>query len=154
MFFFVGYSSILHFSPTRPHWAELVIESPCPSVCVCVCLSAPSGAVFFEASHWPSDQMTRSRPLIGPPSLPPLKTWKLGNSETWRLGNSETKKLGNSQSRKLGNSETWKLGNLETWKLRNRAVFNRFQPFSVVINRFQQFSTIFSRFQPFSAILN
>ena len=26
------------FSPTRPHWAELVIESPCPSVGVCVCL--------------------------------------------------------------------------------------------------------------------
>ena len=23
------------FSPTRPHWAELVIESPCPSVCLC-----------------------------------------------------------------------------------------------------------------------
>ena len=45
------------FSPTRPNWAELVIESPCPTVCgsVCgsVCLSAPSSAVF-------------SRPLIGP----------------------------------------------------------------------------------------
>ena len=26
------------FSPTRPHWAELVIESPCPF--------APSSAVF------------------------------------------------------------------------------------------------------------
>ena len=25
-----------NFSPTRPHWAELVIESPCPSVCVSV----------------------------------------------------------------------------------------------------------------------
>ena len=53
------------FSPTRPHWAELVIESPCPSVDMCVCVSAPSGAVFFEASHWPSGHMTRSRPLIG-----------------------------------------------------------------------------------------
>ena len=31
------------FSPTRPHWAELVIESPCPDVSVI----APSGAVFF-----------------------------------------------------------------------------------------------------------
>ena len=30
------------FSPTRPHWAELVIESPCPYVCmyVCVCVCA------------------------------------------------------------------------------------------------------------------
>ena len=46
------------FSPTRPHWAELVIESPCPWRC----LSAPSSAVFFEASHWPSGHMTRSRP--------------------------------------------------------------------------------------------
>ena len=26
------------FSPTKPHWAELVIESPRPCVCVCVCL--------------------------------------------------------------------------------------------------------------------
>ena len=26
------------FSPTRPHWAELVIESPCPFVVLCVCL--------------------------------------------------------------------------------------------------------------------
>ena len=43
------------FSPTRPHWAELVIESPCP----CVEMSAPSGAVFFDASHWPSDHMIR-----------------------------------------------------------------------------------------------
>ena len=31
------------FSSTRHHWAELVIESPCPDVCG----SAPSGAVFF-----------------------------------------------------------------------------------------------------------
>ena len=48
-------------SPTLPLWAQLVIESPCPSVC----LFAPSGAVFSEASHRPSDHMTRSRPLIG-----------------------------------------------------------------------------------------
>ena len=44
------------FSLNRPHWADSVIESPCPSVCV----SAPLGAVFFEASHWPCDP----RPLI------------------------------------------------------------------------------------------
>ena len=64
-----GYMASL-FSPTQPHWAELVIESPCPCVCGSVCLSAPSSAVFFEASHWPSGHMTRSRPLIGqPPNL-------------------------------------------------------------------------------------
>ena len=66
------------FSPTWPHWAELVIESPCP----CVWMFVLSGAVFSEASHWPWDHMISSRPLIGPPSLPPLETWKLGNSET------------------------------------------------------------------------
>ena len=31
------YLKIFHFSPTRSHWAELVIELPC--LCVCVCLS-------------------------------------------------------------------------------------------------------------------
>ena len=31
---------------------------------VCVCLS-PCHATFFEASHWSSDHMIRSRPLIG-----------------------------------------------------------------------------------------
>ena len=35
------------FSLNRLHWADLVIGSPCPFVCVL----APSGAVFFEASH-------------------------------------------------------------------------------------------------------
>ena len=34
------------------------------SVCLCVCLSAPSSAVFFKASHWPSGHMIRSLPLI------------------------------------------------------------------------------------------
>ena len=29
------------FSPTRPHWAELVIESPCPSVCMCLSVCPP-----------------------------------------------------------------------------------------------------------------
>ena len=42
----------------------------CLWVCVFVCLS-PSRAIFFKASHWPSDHMTRSRPLIGQPPLPP-----------------------------------------------------------------------------------
>ena len=44
------------------------------SVCGCVCLRHWVH-FFFEASHWPSDHMIRSRPLIGqPPSLTqPLK---------------------------------------------------------------------------------
>ena len=29
---------ILKLSPIRPHWAEWVIESPCPCVCMFVCL--------------------------------------------------------------------------------------------------------------------
>ena len=33
-----------------------------------VCLS-PSHAIIFEASHWPSGHMIRSRPLIGRPPL-------------------------------------------------------------------------------------
>ena len=43
------------FSLNRPHWADSVIETPCPSVCpsFCSCVRGcvPSGAVFFEASH-------------------------------------------------------------------------------------------------------
>ena len=35
------------------------------SVCLCVC-PLPM-RFFFEASHWPSDYMIRSRPLIGRP---------------------------------------------------------------------------------------
>ena len=87
----------LAFSPNRPHWAELVIELPCPWGCVCM-------------RHWVP---FCSRPLIGPEVtssvpglslvLPPSLLWKLGNLETWKLGNSETRKLGNSE---LGNSET------------------------------------------------
>ena len=34
--------------------------------------------------------MISSRPLIGPPSLPPLETWKLGNFKTLILGKLET----------------------------------------------------------------
>ena len=59
--------SYVKFLPTRPLWAELVIELPCPSVCLC----APSDAVLFEASHWPRDHMISSRPLIGEPPSPP-----------------------------------------------------------------------------------
>ena len=35
----------------------------CLSVCLSVCVSVP--IYLFEASHWPSDHMTRPRPLIG-----------------------------------------------------------------------------------------
>ena len=42
-----------------------VAMSVCPSVCLCV----PFHAFFFEASHWPSGHMTRSRPLIGQPQV-------------------------------------------------------------------------------------
>ena len=50
-----------------------VAMSVCVSVCLSVCVCAPSSAVFFEASHWPSGHMTRSWPLIGQPR-PPLTT--------------------------------------------------------------------------------
>ena len=36
------------------------------SVCVCVCLSAPSDAVFTKASHWPWDHMIISRDSVSP----------------------------------------------------------------------------------------
>ena len=41
-------------------------------VAMSMCASAPLGAVFYEAFHWPSGHMISSRPLIGPPSLPPI----------------------------------------------------------------------------------
>ena len=57
------------FSPTRPHWAELVIESSCPWLCVSVCanqLPREQGfLLMLRASHWPSDHMTRSRQSTG-----------------------------------------------------------------------------------------
>ena len=66
---------IFRFSQTRPHWAELVIELPCPCVCLFVCAI---GCSFFrglslalrshdqfQASHWSS------------PPTPPKKKKKL-----------------------------------------------------------------------------
>ena len=47
------------FSLNRPHWADSVVESPCPSVCVLVRGSAPSSAVFFEASNMPEPRKSR-----------------------------------------------------------------------------------------------
>ena len=45
--------------------ADSFIELRCPSV---LCMVSPPHAVFFEASHWPSRHMIRSRPVIGRPS--------------------------------------------------------------------------------------
>ena len=58
------------------HWADSVIESPCPSVCVFVCGFAPSG--HKGAKEVPGEQSSLPlflRPLIGPqvlPSPPPI----------------------------------------------------------------------------------
>ena len=95
------------FSPTRPHWAELVIESPCPSVCLFVCVSVCAiGCSFFRGlslalrSH---DQFQASHWSSLPPSFGNLETWKLRNLKTQKLGNSETRTPGNPETRKLGN---------------------------------------------------
>ena len=112
-----------HFSPTRPHWAELVIESPCPCVWMCVCAircSVFRGLSLALRSH---DQFQASHRSSLPPSFGNLETWRLGNSVTQKLGNSETQKLGNSETQKLGNLETRKLRNSETQKLRNSEKF-------------------------------
>ena len=47
-----GHFNII-FSLNQPHWADSVIELRCQSVCLFVCVFAPSDAVFFEASHLP-----------------------------------------------------------------------------------------------------
>ena len=68
-------SRIFHkLGPSGPSWSQS------SHVWMSVCLSVPSGAVL--ASHWPWDHMISSWPLSGLPSLPPLETWKLGNSVT------------------------------------------------------------------------
>ena len=46
------------------------------SICGVVELCAPSGAEFFEASHWPSGHMISFRPPIGPPRLTAKKKEK------------------------------------------------------------------------------
>ena len=58
---------ILEFSPNRPTgliWSRS--RDVRPYVC---CILSPSDAIFFEASHWPSDHMISLRPLIGQPSF-------------------------------------------------------------------------------------
>ena len=84
------------FSLNHPHWANSVIEPPFSSVCVSVCLSRQMQ--FFQGLSLALEiTWLVPRPLIGPPSLPPLK---LGNLETWKLGNTVTLKL--------WKPETWK----------------------------------------------
>ena len=70
--FFCLQATVLIFSKNRP-LADSFIESRCPSARVRV--YPFFHAIFFEASHWPSDHMTRSRPLIGQPSFPTLWWW-------------------------------------------------------------------------------
>ena len=69
------------FSPNRPTGP---IQSSSRDVYVFIYLyldMSPSHVIFFKVSHWPSDHMIRSRPLIGhpPPPLtptpPPLQSW-------------------------------------------------------------------------------
>ena len=40
-------NTVWDFSLNRPHWADSVIESPCPDVCLSVCGYVSSGALFF-----------------------------------------------------------------------------------------------------------
>ena len=60
------YIRVFKESALRP-----ILSSSCDVslyICVYICMSPPH-AIFFEASHWSSDHMIRSRPLIGQPSL-------------------------------------------------------------------------------------
>ena len=43
-----------HFSLYRPHWADSVIESSCPRVCVSVCLSVTIQNTLFRRSWKPT----------------------------------------------------------------------------------------------------
>ena len=61
-----GQKTIL-FSKNRPLGRFFHIVAM--SVYLSVCLFVPFSCYFFEASHWPSDPMISSRPLIGQPSL-------------------------------------------------------------------------------------
>ena len=73
------------FSPTRPSGPSW---SSSRDVCLFLCffvslfvslylfsLKSPFYAIFFKASHWSSDHMTRSWPLIGQPSFPAIWWW-------------------------------------------------------------------------------
>ena len=81
-----------------PGWFSQRVDM---SICRCVCVCH---YMHFLAFHWPWDHMISSRPLIGPPSLPPslgnLGTSELRNMVTWKMGNWETPKLGNPPPKK------------------------------------------------------
>ena len=78
------------FSPTRPHWAKLVIESPCPCVCLSVCAIGCSFFRGLSSAFRSHDQI----PLVNPISPPdrkitqPLKKThkKYGSGATIRIG--------------------------------------------------------------------
>ena len=55
--------------------AGSVIESRCPFMYIYLDMSPPD-VTFFEASHWPSDHMISSRPLI---YIPGNKLFFMGN---------------------------------------------------------------------------
>ena len=79
--------------PTGPSWSRSRHVRLCVGRCVCLCVGgcvclcvcaiksqgskggprAKQSPIVLEASHWPSDHMIRSRPLIGQPPLPPCR---------------------------------------------------------------------------------
>ena len=59
---------IKQISPTRPHWTELFIESPCPFVCATECC-------FFRGLSLALRSHDQIRPLIGQPSFPTIWWW-------------------------------------------------------------------------------
>ena len=60
--FDIAHICIQIFSLNRPHLADSVIESPCPSVCLSVCAIKSQGEVPGEQTSLPLFLM----PLIGP----------------------------------------------------------------------------------------
>ena len=58
--FIIAYINQLsgNFSPNRPLGRFGLV------VAMSVLILSPPHAIFFEASHWPSDQMISSKPLI------------------------------------------------------------------------------------------
>ena len=64
------YPNEQHFSKHRPSGPVLSQSRDVSlSATLSVCLFVPFYVIFFEASHWPTDHMINSRPLIGQPSF-------------------------------------------------------------------------------------
>ena len=74
-------SSEWQFSPNRP--TELIWSS----ICVVHPYIHPS-VNFFETSHWPSDHIIRSWPLIGQPSFRRYYNCSTTQNICWNLGDS------------------------------------------------------------------